>query len=204
MRRNEKSANVIIKLKIVAFLQLKDEGKSRMPCLAPGYVRSIRALVRAAIRASATTASLGARSFAVGAICLGAAGVEAKGVVGDGKAFGFGNRVLAFFDFGVVKLFDLAAVQADQMVVVFALVQLEHRLAAFKLAALQNAGLLKLHKHAVHRGQAHIGAFLEQHPKDVFGRHMALQAALEDFQYLQTRQRGLEAGAFEFVDIAHA
>ena len=125
-------------------------------------------------------------------------------MVGDGKAFGFGHGVLAFFDFGVVKLFHLAAVQADQVVVVLALVQLKHRFTALKLAALQNTGLLKLRQHPVHRGQAHIGAFLEQHPKDVFRRHMALAAALEDFQYLQPRQRGLEAGAFEFVDVAHA
>ena len=125
---------------------------------------------------------LGARSFAVGAVRLGATGVEAKGVVGDGKAFGFGDRVLAFFDFGVVKLFDLAAVQADQMVVVFALVQLKHRFTALKLAALQNAGLLKLHQYAVDSGQTNIGTLLQRETVNVLGTHMPLPAFLEKFQ----------------------
>ena len=52
----------------------------------------------------------GARGLAVGAVCFGAAGVEAERVVGDGKAFGFRDGVLAFFDFGVVKLFYLATI----------------------------------------------------------------------------------------------
>jgi len=125
-------------------------------------------------------------------------------VVGDGKAFGFSNRLLAFFDFGVVKLLHLAAVQADQVVVVVALVQFKHRFTAFKLAALQDARLLELSQHPIHRGQAHIRTLLQQHPKDVFGRHMTLAAALEDFQNLQPRHGSLEAGAFEFVDIGHA
>ena len=125
-------------------------------------------------------------------------------MVGDRKTFGFGDRVLAFFDFGVVKLFHLAAVQADQVVVVFALVQLKHRFATFKLAALQDARLLKLCQHPVHRGQADIRTLLQQYPEDVFSRHMTLAAALEDFQNLQPRHRGLEAGAFQFVDIGHA
>ena len=60
--------------------------------------------------------------FAVGAIGFGAAGVQAEGVVGYGKAFGLSDRVLAFFDFCVVKLFDQATVQADQVVVVLPLV----------------------------------------------------------------------------------
>ena len=90
---------------------------------------------RGSLGAGALAAS-GPGGFAVGAVGLGAAGVKAERVVGDGEAFGFGNRVLAFFDFGVVKLFHLTTVQTDQVVVMFALVEFENRFAAFKLAAL--------------------------------------------------------------------
>jgi hypothetical protein len=65
-------------------------------------------------------------------------------MVRDGEAFGLGDGLLAAFDLGVIKLFDLAAVKADQVVVVLAFVELVHRLAAFKLAAAQNTGLFEL------------------------------------------------------------
>ena len=65
-------------------------------------------------------------------------------MVGDGEALGLGDRLLAIFDFGVVKLFYLTAVKADQVVVVLAFVEFVDRFAAFKLAAAQNAGLFEL------------------------------------------------------------
>ena len=91
-----------------------------MDCFAALAMTGLHAC-RASLGAGPLAAS-GSGDFAVGAVGLGATGVKAERVVGDGKAFGFGNRVLAFFDFGVVKLFYLAAVQADQVVMVFALV----------------------------------------------------------------------------------
>jgi hypothetical protein len=51
------------------------------------------------------------------------------------------------FDLDVVELFDMAAVQAHQVVVVLAFVELEDRLARLEIAALQQPGLLKLHQH---------------------------------------------------------
>ena len=75
---------------------------------------------------------------------LSAPRIQAQGMVGDGEALGLGDRLLSIFDFGVVKLFDLAAVKADQVVVVLAFVEFVHRLAALKLAAAQNAGLFEL------------------------------------------------------------
>lgn len=75
---------------------------------------------------------------------FGTPGVQTQRMVRDSEALGLGDRLLAAFDFGVVKLFYLAAVKADQMVVVLAFVELVYRLAAFKLAAAQNTGLLEL------------------------------------------------------------
>ena len=133
----------------------------------------------------------------------GAVGIQAQGVVGDGKALGFGDCVLAFFNFGVVELLNLAAIQAYQMVMVLPGVEFIDRLAALKMAAAQDAGLFKLGQYPVDRRQADIGAFFQQHAVDILSRQVALRIFLEDFQYLQPRQGGLESGAFEFFNIGH-
>jgi hypothetical protein len=71
------------------------------------------------------------------------------------------------------------------------------------VAARQDAGLLELREHAVNGGQADVRALFQQHAEHVFGRHVALCALLEHVQDLQPRQRGLQAGALEFVDVGH-
>ena len=90
------------------------------------------------------------------------------------------------------------------MVVVLALVELEHRLAGLEMVARQNAGLLELHQHAVDGGQAHVGAIGQQHLVDVFGAHVALGRFLEDFQHLDAWQRGFEPAVLQFVGVLHA
>ena len=71
-------------------------------------------------------------------------------------ALGLGNSLLALLDLGVEELFHLAAGGADEVIVVLAFVQFVNGLAALEVAAAQNAGLLKLRQHAVHRGQADV------------------------------------------------
>ncbi len=96
------------------------------------------------------------RVGAIGALVFGAIGVNRQGMVSNGKTFGFGYRVLAFFNFSVIKLFNLAAVQAHQVVMVLSFVQLIHRLARLKIAAVEQARLLKLREYPVDRGQANV------------------------------------------------
>src|SRR5476651_213446 len=57
------------------------------------------------------------------------------------------HLALARLDLGVEKFLDAATGQAQQVVVVRALVEFEHRLAGFEMAACENAGLLELHQH---------------------------------------------------------
>lgn len=73
-------------------------------------------------RAGAALKKSGWCGFTVGAIGFGTVGVQAERMVCDSEAFGFGYCMLALLDFGIVELFHLSAIQADQMVVVFALV----------------------------------------------------------------------------------
>jgi outer membrane protein assembly factor BamE len=113
------------------------------------------------------------------------------------------NRLLARLDLGVVELLDAAAGQAQQVVVVLALVQLEHRLAALEMAARQQPRLLELQQHAVDGGQADVGMLGQQQLVHVLGGHVALLGALENFQDFQARQGCLEAAALELVDAGH-
>ena len=66
--------------------------------------------------------------------------------------------VLALLDLRVVELLDAAALQADEVVVVAALVQLEHGLAGLEVVADEQPGLLELRQHAVDRGEADVEA----------------------------------------------
>ncbi|ODU26271.1 MAG: hypothetical protein ABS93_03980 [Thiobacillus sp. SCN 62-729] len=92
--------------------------------------------------------------------------------------------------------------QADQMVVVIALVELEHRLVAVEVVAHQQTGLLELGEHAVDGGEADIMAFVGQQPIDFLCGHVTLVALLEQVEDFQARQSGFQANALEVVRIA--
>jgi hypothetical protein len=139
----------------------------------------------------------------MGAGGLGAASVERESVFFQSKAFGFGNRRLALFNLSIVKLFDPAAIEADQMIVVGALIELVDSFAAFKVAAREQARLLKLGEHAIHRCQTDVGALIEQNAVNVFSGHMPLPTSLKNLHDFQARQGGFEAGVFEFFDRGH-
>ena len=70
--------------------------------------------------------------------------------------------MLALLDLRVEELLHPATTQAHQVVMVLAFVELEHRLAGFKVAARQQARLFELHQHPVDRGQADVGALGQQ------------------------------------------
>jgi len=63
----------------------------------------------------------------------------------DDKAALFRQFLLPSFDFVIDKLFDFAAGNANEMVVVFALVKLKNGAATLEMPADQYVGLGKLH-----------------------------------------------------------
>src|SRR6266571_436146 len=69
----------------------------------------------------------------VGAVFLRAVGVQRERVPAQLEAALLGHLGLAFLDVAVVELLDAAALQADQVVVMPALVELEHRLAGLEM-----------------------------------------------------------------------
>ena len=113
------------------------------------------------------------------------------------------RHFLPLLDFFVEELLDATALQADDVIVMAALVQFEHSLAAFEMMAYQQAGLLELGQYSIDRGQPDVLAGSQQNLVDVFRRQMPLLAVLEQAEHLQSGQGGLEAGIFEFVGLAH-
>jgi hypothetical protein len=112
--------------------------------------------------------------------------------------------VLALFDLGVIKLFHLAAVQAHQVVMVLAFVEFINRFAAFELAAAEQTGLLKLGQHPVDRGQADVEAVPDQQTRNTSSAVMWRCVPRWKISRIFRRgSRGLEACAFEFVDVGH-
>ena len=104
---------------------------------------------------------------------------------------------LSLFDIGIVELFDVTALDAHDMVVMTAALELEDRFAEFEMMADEQTRLLELRKHAVHGREPRVCTILEQNLIDVFGGQMAHVALLENLEYAQARQRRFEAYGFE-------
>ena len=115
----------------------------------------------------------------------------------DREAARFGYLDLPFLDLRVVELFHVTAFDADDVVVVPALLQLENGFTALEVMAYEKTGLLELREHAIHRGKAGVGAFLQQRLVHVLGREVTHRAFLEDFEDAQARGRRFEADGFE-------
>src|SRR5205085_1477773 len=65
---------------------------------------------------------------------------------------------LPFLDFGVVELLNVTTFDADDMVVMTALLELEHRFAGFEVVTDQQARLFELSEHAIDRREAGVGS----------------------------------------------
>ncbi len=123
-------------------------------------------------------------------------------MVVNGESAFLGDAVLPLLDFAVQEFLYLAALQADQVVVVVSLVEFKNRLVAVEVVAHQQSGLLELGQHAVNRGEADFQAFVGQQAIDFLGRHVSLVALLEQIENLQTGEGGLETDALEIGWIA--
>ena len=81
-----------------------------------------------------------------------------------------GDPDLALLDFGVIELFDASALHAHEMIVMAALIQLEHRFSGLEMVALEDAGLFELGEDALDRGQPDVQSLVYENPIDVLGR----------------------------------
>src|SRR2546430_3290414 len=125
----------------------------------------------------ASVAFIARRASALGtmrALRLDAVRVEVELVVVDREAAVLGDLDLALLDVGVVELLHAPALQAYEVVVVAALVELVDRFAALEVVAHEQPRLLELREHAVDRSEPDVGVLLEELAIHVFRREMAL------------------------------
>ncbi len=129
--------------------------------------------------------------------------VQIQRVVGELHLVFLGDGFLPLLDHLVDEFHHLAALQTDQVIVVAAVVEFEHGMAAFEMVAQHEAGLFELGQHPVHRGEANVIALFQQGLVDVFGAHVTAGRHLEDLQDFHPGQGDLEAGFLELL-VIHA
>lgn len=120
-----------------------------------------------------------------------------------GKAVVLGDLVLAFFDIGIRKLNNLAAIRTDQVIVMIAVVEFKDGLAAVELAAHQNASLFELGEDTVNRCQADIDIFGDEGPVHIFSALMSFIGASENVEDFEARKGRLQAGTLQVNGIGH-
>ena len=134
--------------------------------------------------------------------------IERKRMVLQDKPTLFGDLVLTLLDLCIEKLFDAAAIETDQMVVVGAFVEFEDGFARLEVRSQKKAGLLELGEHSIDRGQTNVHLLRKQNAIDIFRGEVPHFRLLEDREDSQSRERDLQASALEssgkFVGGSHA
>ena len=78
-----------------------------------------------------------------------------------GETAVFGDFDLALLDFSVVEFFHSTTLQTYQVVMVNSTCKLKHRLAAFKMVALQQSSLFELGQHPINSGKSDVFIFTD-------------------------------------------
>lgn len=89
-------------------------------------------------------------------------------MLGEPETALLGDLVLAPLDLFIEELFNKAAIKTHQVIMMIALVKLEHRLAGLEVVAAQDACLFELRQHPVYRCQSNIKIFGQQQLVDIF------------------------------------
>jgi hypothetical protein len=119
--------------------------------------------------------------------------VNHEGVLADRKAEPLGYGVLAILDTGVHEFFDVPAVKTQDVIMMGARVQFEHRHTVGKVVTRHEPGGLELGQHAVHRRKADLFTQINQASVDVFRRQVPVRAVFKNFEDLDARKRHLES-----------
>jgi hypothetical protein len=130
----------------------------------------------------------------VGAVFLLAMPIHSKGVLCEGKTQGFGDFFLATLNGAIDKFFYVPTVKANKVVMVRTLIKLINRpaiaFAGLKMTAEQEARLLKLGEHPIHRSQTNVFVFFGHGHEDFFGAEMGTWMLMKKIQDLHPGGRG--------------
>lgn len=129
--------------------------------------------------------------------------VQHQIVIDELEAALLDDLFLAFLDLGVHELDDLAGIDADHVIVVTAVGQLEHRVTTVEVVTDHQARGLELGQHAIDGCQTYVLASLHQRFINILGAHVALLGGIEHLEDLDARQRDLESGFAQFAIFNH-
>src|SRR5271155_3973173 len=148
--------------------------RARMP--AKCWAMPAAPAMRRKRNARASGAGSGFCALLIGAIRLAAVSVENQRVIADFEPQTLCHRVLAVLDAAVHELFHLAAVNTHDVIVVGAVIEFEHRHAAFEMMAGHEAGSLELGENAVNGSQTDVLVGHQELFVNVFSAHMPRRA----------------------------
>ena len=110
--------------------------------------------------------------------------------------------MLPLFDAAVHELFHLPAVNTHDVIVMRALIEFEHRHAALKMMARDEARGLELRQHSIDSGEADVLIGHQELLVNILRAHVARGPIGEDVQDFQARQRYFETGIAQVVAFA--
>ncbi len=141
----------------------------------------------------------------MGTVLLDTVHVQVERVVTDLEAALFGDLGLPCLNFRIIKLFDAATLKANEMIVMAAFVEFKNRFSGIEVVPFEQAGLLKLGKHAVDRRQSDIHTIGDQQAIDILRRKVAAGfgfiGAMKQLKNLEAGNCRLQAAAFQVVGI---
>jgi hypothetical protein len=106
-------------------------------------------------------------------------------MVANGKPESLSHLVLPLLNTGIDELFDPAAVQTHDVVMVSSLVEFEDRHPILEVMTGNESGGLELRKNAIHGSEPDILIRIQEGAIDVFGREVACcGTALENLENL--------------------
>ncbi len=117
-------------------------------------------------------------------------------MVGETDIEFLGDLALTLFDHFVGELDHLAAVEANQVVVVLLSGQLEYRLATFEVVTGNDTGIIKLVENAINGSETNLFTQVDQSFIEIFGAGVLAVRLLQDFQDFDPGQGDLEPGLF--------
>ncbi len=129
--------------------------------------------------------------------------IEVQCVFGQFETMFFRDGMLASFDFLIEKLFNVPALQTEQMVVMAAPVEFVNRLVIVEVMPDQNAGMLELGQHPIHGGQSHIHAIGKQETIDIVGGQMTLIGLFEQGKNFHARSGDFQSQGLELISTGH-
>lgn len=123
--------------------------------------------------------------------------VQNQAMLGERKLVAGSNLALMLLDHFIVELFDMSAMDADNMVMVFALIQLEHRLTTLEVMPFDQPRRLELGQHAVDCRQTDFLTRRNQTAIDILGSQMLVLLILQHIKDFHPWQRDFETCLFE-------